>query len=172
MTFREFEAVGDTEIGQSGAVSTEPKRKPGRARVAKVVLPLAEDETNGKGVEPVIEPEPTPTLSEEALKPSAALGQDPVRLYLKEIGRVPLLKAEQEVTIGRRIEVGQIALRRALGGIPLAVAKLLTLVEGVRHTEVPLDEVILLPEGREPLPDEIKPMLAAFARIRRLQREI
>ena len=41
-------------------------------------------------------------------------GEDPVRLYLKEIGKVPLLTARQEVEIGRRIEVGQIALRRAL----------------------------------------------------------
>jgi len=46
---------------------------------------------------------------------------DPVRMYLKEIGKVPLLTADQEVQIGRRIENGQIALRRALAGIPLAV---------------------------------------------------
>ena len=44
-----------------------------------------------------------------------------MRLYLKEIGKVPLLTAQQEVQIGRRIEVGQIALRRALSGIPMAV---------------------------------------------------
>ncbi len=31
---------------------------------------------------------------------------DPVRMYLKEIGKVPLLTAEQEVTLARRIEAG------------------------------------------------------------------
>ena len=172
MTFRESETVAGSETSQSGVVSAEPKRKSRQARLVKDVFPIVKDEAKDKAVATVVELEQTPALSEEALKPSAAAGEDPVRLYLKEIGKVPLLKAEQEVTIGRRIEIGQIALRRALGSIPLAVARLLALVDGVRRNEVALDEVILLPEGGEPLPDEIKPMLAAFARIRRLEREI
>jgi len=35
------------------------------------------------------------------------LGDDPVRLYLHEIGRVPLLKASDEKIIARRIEIGK-----------------------------------------------------------------
>ena len=34
---------------------------------------------------------------------------DPVRMYLKEIGKVPLLTAAQEVDLARRIEVGELA---------------------------------------------------------------
>ena len=33
--------------------------------------------------------------------------EDPVRMYLKEIGRVPLLKAEDEPEIAKRIEQGE-----------------------------------------------------------------
>ena len=137
----------------------------------KAVPPTVED-ADDKAVETAVELEETPALSEEALKPSAAPGEDAVRLYMKEIGKVPLLKAQQEVAIGRRIEAGQSARRRALGGIPLATAALLALVDRVRRDEAPLDDVILLPEGGEPAPDQIKPMLAVFACIRRLEREI
>ncbi len=73
----------------------------------------------------------------------------PVRLYLKEIGKVPLLTAQQEVQIGRRIEVGQIALRRALAGIPMAVRALLDVGDRLRRGEMPADDVIVLPEGGE-----------------------
>src|SRR5918992_4550411 len=34
---------------------------------------------------------------------------DPVRMYLKEIGKVPLLNAPQEVDLARRIEAGEFA---------------------------------------------------------------
>jgi RNA polymerase primary sigma factor len=123
------------------------------------------------------EPEQRPILTEEdteetpargeVFAPLPAKGEDPVRLYLKEIGKVPLLNAEQEVKIGRRIEVGQIALRRALAGIPLAVRALLDVGDQLRRSEMPADDVIVLPEGGELEAKEIKPVLLAFARIRR-----
>ena len=50
--------------------------------------------------------EDLPPVSEEVLTPLPAKGEDPVRLYLKEIGKVPLLTAQQEVQIGRRIGAG------------------------------------------------------------------
>jgi RNA polymerase primary sigma factor len=109
---------------------------------------------------------------EETLTPSPSKGEDPVRLYLKEIGKVPLLTAAQEVQIGRRIEAGQIALRRALAGIPLAVTALLEIGEKLRRDEMPADDVIVLPEGGELQAKEIRPVILAFGRIRRLERKI
>src|SRR5215831_16210446 len=114
--------------------------------------------------------EPT-TLSEEAEEAAPrtetftalpSKGEDPVRLYLKEIGKVPLLTARQEVEIGRRIEVGQIALRRALAGIPMAVTALLDVGDRLRHEAIAADDVIVLPEGGEIDAAEIKPVVQAF----------
>jgi len=111
-------------------------------------------------------------VPEEALTPLPAKGEDPVRLYLKEIGKVPLLTAQQEVQIGRRIEVGQIALRRGLAGIPMAVRALLDVGDRLRHNDMAADDVIVLPEGGELEAKEIRPVLLAFGRIRRLERKI
>jgi len=162
MTFRE--ESGGPEVSRLAGFSSSPKEP-----VQKVDLPGLEVIDGGPDT---VELEETPSLTEGALAPAAAPSEDPVRLYLKEIGKVPLLKAEEEVTIGQRIEAGQIALRRTLGAIPMATAHLGALVDRVRKEEIPLDDVILLPEGGEPKPDEVKPMLAAVARVRRLQSEI
>ena len=54
---------------------------------------------------------------------------DPVRLYMREMGRVPLLTKDQEVAIAKRIEWG---LQRAQKGItrsPIAIAELLKISE-------------------------------------------
>jgi RNA polymerase primary sigma factor len=111
-------------------------------------------------------------VSEEVLTPLPAKGEDPVRLYLKEIGKVPLLTAQQEVQIGRRIEVGQIALRRALAGIPMAVRALLDVGDRLRRGDTAADDVIVLPEGGELEAKEVRPVLLAFARVRRHERKI
>src|SRR5713101_9972363 len=123
--------------------------------------PLIEDEAEAR--------EPVP---EEAFTPLPARGEDPVRLYLKEIGKVLLLTARQEVEIGRRIEVVQIALRRALAGIPMAVSALLEVGDRLRHEGIAADDVIVLPGGGEIDTAEVRPVLQSFARIRRLEREI
>src|SRR5262245_11089803 len=147
MTFREPGEDMTATGGVAGtAITADEERE---------AAPLLEDET-----------EETP-VREEALAPLPAKSEDPVRLYLKEIGKVPLLNAEQEVKIGRRIEVGQIALRRALAGIPMAVGALLEVGDQLRRNETAADDVIVLPEGGELAIKEIRPVLAAFARIRR-----
>jgi len=152
MTFRERDQEAETNHGVPTPLATEETAEP---------TPLTEDDAET--------PEPIP---EEAFTPLPARGEDPVRLYLKEIGKVPLLTARQEVEIGRRIEVGQIALRRLLAAIPMALRALLDFGDRLRHEQIAADDVIVLPEGGELDAGEIKRVLAAFARIRRLEREI
>src|SRR5262252_6444858 len=147
MTFRETTREMDTTEVVAPTLTTEETETP----------VLAEEEA-----------EELPPIPEEALTPLPAKGEDPVRLYLKEIGKVPLLTAQQEVQIGRRIEVGQIALRRGLAGIPMAVRALLEVGDRLRHNDIAADDVIVLPEGGELEAKEIRPVLLAFGRVRRL----
>jgi RNA polymerase primary sigma factor len=156
MTFRERPHDGTIETAGilPAAIGTEEETE------APVLVEVEESED---GVRPV---------SDEVLTPLPTKGEDPVRLYLKEIGKVPLLTAAQEVQIGRRIEVGQIALRSALAGIPVAVRLLLDVGDKLRRGEIPADDVIVLAEGGELDAKEIKPVLLAFGRIRRHEGKI
>jgi RNA polymerase primary sigma factor len=84
----------------------------------------------------------------------SAKGQSPVddssiRQYLKEIGRVRLLSGPEEVEIGQRIEAGQVAMRRILGGIPMAVHALLDVATRLRDGDMSADEVVVTADGLE-----------------------
>jgi RNA polymerase primary sigma factor len=57
---------------------------------------------------------------------------DPVRMYLREMGAVALLTREGEVEIARRIERGQNAVLRALSRSPLVVQRILALADEFR----------------------------------------
>ena len=67
---------------------------------------------------------------------------DPVRMYLREMGSVELLSREGEIAIAKRIEAGR---EMMIGGIcesPLAIRALLTWTEQVRDGVVPLRDII------------------------------
>src|SRR5881409_4249747 len=156
--------IGDRMTFREGARDTDP----GATAVAPGGLIADEPETPGAlGEEAEETPRPEPL--EAGASPR---GEDPVRLYLKEIGKVPLLTAAQEVQIGRRIEVGQIALRRTLAGIPVAVEALLEVGDRLRQGDIPPDDVIVLAEGGELDAKQLRPVLLAFGPLRRLERKI
>jgi RNA polymerase primary sigma factor len=71
---------------------------------------------------------------------------DPVRLYLREMGTVPLLTREGEVEIARRIERGQNTVLKALSRSPLVVQEILTLADEVERGTVSLRDVLTIPE--------------------------
>ena len=71
---------------------------------------------------------------------------DPVRMYLREMGTVPLLTRDGEIDLARRIERGQRAVQKALSRSPLVIRELLQLAEEVRSGAVSIRDVLLLPD--------------------------
>ena len=58
--------------------------------------------------------QPKPRVEEEEREAEGVAIDDPVRMYLKEIGKVPLLTPEQEVDLAQRMEKGDEAAKRRL----------------------------------------------------------
>jgi RNA polymerase primary sigma factor len=104
---------------------------------------------------------------EESLSP-----EDPVRLYLREIGRIQLLTSEREVELGQRIEHGQLKIRRAIMAVPMVRAALMELSDGLRRRDVEPDHYLEALDGTELTDAEFKRVLALFTQIRRLDREL
>jgi len=61
---------------------------------------------------------------------------DPVRMYLREMGAVPLLTREGEVEIAKRIERGQNIVLKALSRSPLVIQKILGMGQEVGRAGV------------------------------------
>ena len=71
---------------------------------------------------------------------------DPVRLYLREMGIVPLLTREGEVTIAQRIERGQIKTQKALSRSPIAVERVIKMGEDLVKGKQSIRETVTFSE--------------------------
>ena len=63
------------------------------------------------------------TLTHEVLEKTS----DPVRLYLREMGTVPLLTRQGEIEIARRFERGHLRVLKAISRSPVAIQELLSI---------------------------------------------
>src|SRR5215218_10154631 len=74
---------------------------------------------------------------------------DPVRLYLREMGIVPLLTREGEVSIAKRIERGQIKTQKAISRSPIAVKELCQVGEELEEGRLNIRDYVTFSEQAE-----------------------
>jgi RNA polymerase primary sigma factor len=74
---------------------------------------------------------------------------DPVRLYLREMGVVPLLTREGEVAIAKRIERGQLRTQKSIARSPIAVRELLKIGEELEGGKANIREIVNFQEQAE-----------------------
>jgi RNA polymerase primary sigma factor len=87
-----------------------------------IELPKREEEWE----EEVVTPE-EPTIGDTS---------DPVRMYLQEMGNIPLLSREQEVAIAKEIEAGEKQVRKEVFSMPLALRYVMSLGEKLKQGEI------------------------------------
>ena len=93
--------------------------------------------------------------------------EDPVRIYMREMGAVSLLKREDEIVFARGIEEANEELRRLTLSSPLAIREVVRLANRVKHDKVSIRK--LLEDVEEGLFDE-NYTEAVITRVERLKR--
>jgi RNA polymerase primary sigma factor len=111
------------------------------AATAKAARAAADAESGGEA-EPTKE-EPAAEESELDLTPGALeKTNDPVRMYLREMGTVPLLTREGEVTIAKRIERGQNLVLKTISRSPIVLKELMGVAKDLREGARSIKEIV------------------------------
>jgi RNA polymerase primary sigma factor len=91
-------------------------------------------------------PQDAPVLAAKAREASAradsSVIDDPVRMYLKQMGQVPLLTREQEVEISKRIEEAEINSKRLIHRFGFAPTAYFDMIERLKTSRERFDRVI------------------------------
>jgi RNA polymerase primary sigma factor len=103
---------------------------------------------------------------------------DPVRMYLREMGTVKLLDREGEVRIAKRIEQGEAQIYQALANNPIVLEEILKLLENAGRDSRMVNELVNLPEEEdeddldERATKRIEGVLASFKKIGALDKDV
>jgi RNA polymerase primary sigma factor len=102
---------------------------------------------------------------------------DPVRMYLREMGTVKLLDREGEVRIAKRIEQGEAKIYQALANNPVVLEELLKLLENAGRDSRMVTELVNISDDEEEDLDDratqrIEGVLGSFKKIGALDKDI
>src|SRR5499427_2993773 len=87
--------------------------------------------------------------SAEEAREAVEKTNDPVRMYLREMGTVKLLDREGEVRIAKRIEQGEAKIYQALANNPVVLEEILKLLENAGRDSRVVNELVNAPEEEE-----------------------
>ena len=95
------------------------------------------------------EKELTPSNNATANKNESVSIDDPVRMYLREMGTISLLTREGEVTIAKKIEAGQQEVIASVANCSITLKEIMQLGEQTKRGEISLFDVVMIGEPEE-----------------------
>ncbi len=95
------------------------------------------------------------TVEEEKDLSEPSRSTDPVRMYLHEMGLVPLLDREGEVRIAKKIEQGELEVLYSFAEVPVAVEYLIKVGEELKKGQIKLKDVVKTIEEDDPTEEEM-----------------
>ena len=81
-------------------------------------------------------------VAEEEFEAAVARIDDPVRMYLTQMGEIPLLTRDQEIRLAKKIEITRKRFRTKLLESDFALSHCLTILDGVSEGEQPFDRTL------------------------------
>ena len=100
---------------------------------------------------------------------------DPVRMYLREMGTVPLLTREGEVEIAKRIERGQLNVLKAQSRSPIVIQEMFALRETLANGDRSIKEVVVFNDDEltdDRVAERLRDVIAAVDEIERLNKKL
>jgi RNA polymerase primary sigma factor len=128
-----------------------------KARDAEELSDDAEGADSGSGAGDENEKEEKDEKDEKEidLTPGAlSRTDDPVRLYLKEMGSVALLSREGEIEIAKRIEEGKNNIASVIYGMPMTIEFVLALRDQLKNGTIDVREIVPIVETEEEIEEE------------------
>ncbi|MBI4666298.1 MAG: RNA polymerase sigma factor RpoD [Nitrospinae bacterium] len=98
--------------------------------------------------------------------------EDPVRMYLKEMGSISLLTREGEVEIAKRIEEGQNEVINAVINCPITINEIVSLADQVKKEEISLQSFVNWDEPAEETAASGAKLKAELKRVMNLARQL
>jgi len=147
----------DLAAAKAARASADPVVADAPEVVSKDELPVAEEFT---------ELDLTPGALEKT--------NDPVRMYLREMGTVALLTREGEVAIAKRIERGQLLVLKTITRSPIILKELLNIAEDLRRGTRSIKEIVQFDDEElteEKIEDKTRKTLKVLDRISKLYTE-
>jgi RNA polymerase primary sigma factor len=91
--------------------------------------------------------EEIPNKGDRTSQEKGFISEDPIKMYLNEIRKIPLLSRKEEVDISKRIEAGNEKTSRVIFPTPLVIKQILNIPHLLNKKKVPLQSIVIIKDN-------------------------